>query len=209
MRRFLMVVPVFLALGCLGGCGDNDAATTTAAPATAAAPTTTTTAPTTTTTTAVPTTTTTTPSGGVTLVIEMEDTPDWYEMDDAVGSGEGTFAATGPAVEDGVMCPSGTVVWTLQSATSTGPGTLAFSEESTVTATCDDGESGFTLWEEVEAKYGPRGTSEGFWTMGEGSGTLAGWVGEGSEEGTWLPKGPSGNHWNWERTYLGVLSAEG
>jgi hypothetical protein len=194
MRRWMLVVPLLLAMSGVAGCGDDEAATT-VAPITTAAPSTTTEAATTTTDAAA---TTTTAPRGVTVVVKLEVTG-------GVGSGDGqgTFTATGAAVDAGTVCPSGAIVWALRSRTEKGN---YYQEQGTLTATCDDGDAGFTLSTEERVRYGIVGTIAGSWT-GEGTGALAGWVGEGTEEGTCRESGAT-QFYDCETVYTGVISAE-
>ena len=116
LRKRFVPLTVFVLL--LAGCGGTDGgssdstlmattstteSTTTEATTTTTTSTTTTTLPETTTTSTTPTTTTSTLApvpGGLDVTIESEIVP---ESD----NWRGTFTATGPAVDDGVMCPSG------------------------------------------------------------------------------------------------------
>jgi hypothetical protein len=87
----------------------------------------------------------------------------------------GTFTASGPAVDAGMMCPEGTH-WTQSAGPSWGERYL-----------CDDGSGGFTTLsvptsdhQDDTFRY-----NSGVWTLAEGSGVYEAMIGEGTFEGTW------------------------
>jgi hypothetical protein len=199
MRRTIIISMVLLMLAA-AGCGDDEAGTPAAgaadtAPATTstAAPTTTTTetptttttdAPTTTTTEAPTTTTTEAPNTTTTEPPEPFDPLELtleFEIDASTDVAAGTFTASGPAVEAGVMCPSGTSFESSYEESGT-------TETWTTRCTCDDGRGKFSLigssqgaWENGEA--GTNWLYAGTWYLDDGTDAFTAMAGEGTNEG--------------------------
>jgi hypothetical protein len=121
------------------------------------------------------TTTTTTPSTTTSIVATTTTEPERsevtieYEVADLPGLGEeGTFSATGAAVDDGLICPDGT---TLDVHREAGSGSREISQ---IVYTCDDGSGTFTIESEYTLRPFPNLVEEsGAWIIWEGTGSGA------------------------------------
>jgi hypothetical protein len=98
----------------------------------------------------------------------MEVTIDWVIHEDPAMEDYGTFTASGPAVDEGSVCHSGTTVSVFWEQART-------REISHVEYTCEDDSGTFIIESEYSALAKPGGVVEetGTWIIWEGSGTGA------------------------------------